>query len=82
MGKRDAIAADAILQAAYNISREEVVVSFRNVAKHVLDIFRATLSNSTKFLILLTNKNHNNLILPKSEGNNKENLKLALHLFL
>ena len=42
--KEDAIAADAILQAAYNISREELVISFRNVAKQVLDIFRATLS--------------------------------------
>ena len=40
----DAIAADAILQAAYNIGREKIVISFRNVAKQVLDIFRVTLS--------------------------------------
>ena len=34
----DAIAADAILQAAYNIGREELVISFRDVAKLVLDV--------------------------------------------
>ena len=36
---RDAIAADAILQAAYNIGRKELVISFRDVAKLVLNVF-------------------------------------------
>jgi len=37
--EKDVIATDAILQAAYNISREEPVISFRDVAKLVLDVF-------------------------------------------
>ncbi len=36
--KDDVIAADAILQAAYNISKDELVISFRDVAKLVLDV--------------------------------------------
>ncbi len=38
--EEDSIVADAILQAVYSISREEQIISFRDVAKLVLDVFR------------------------------------------